>query len=61
MALRAEATIYAVSTARFGVDFENKGDNALKQLAENTGGRVFFPYSSNQLDSAFRQINEELP
>ena len=60
MALRAEATIYAVSTARFGVDFDSEGDRALEQLAESTGGRVFFPYYSNQLGSAFRQINEEL-
>ncbi len=60
MAQRAEAAIYALSTTRFGADIDHAGDNALKQLTENTGGRVFFPYSTSQLSKAFREIQEEL-
>ncbi|MFQ5738220.1 MAG: VWA domain-containing protein [Acidobacteriota bacterium] len=60
MAFKAEAAIYAISTTRFGADIDHEGDNALKQLAEGTGGRAYFPYSTSQLTSAFRAINEEL-
>ena len=60
MAQRAKAAIYALSTTRFGADIDHAGDNALKQLTENTGGRVFFPYSTSQLSKAFREIQEEL-
>ncbi len=60
MAQKAEVTIYAISTTRFGADIDHEGDNALKQLTESTGGRVFFPYSTSQLNSAFNEINEEL-
>ncbi|GAI90804.1 unnamed protein product, partial [marine sediment metagenome] len=48
MVHRSEITIYALSTTRFGADIDHEGDNALKQLAEATGGRVFFPYSTSQ-------------
>ncbi len=57
---KAEVSIYAISTSRFGADIDHEGDNVLKQLAESTGGRAFFPFTTKQLDSAFRQINEEL-
>jgi len=60
MAQKAEATIYALSTTRFGADVDHEGDNALKQLTENTGGRVFFPFSAAQLSKSFREIEEEL-
>lgn len=60
MALRAEVAIYALSTTRFGADIDHAGDNALKQLTRDTGGRVFFPYSTSQLSKAFREIQEEL-
>ena len=60
MAQRAEVAIYAVSTTRFGADVDHEGDNALKQMTDNTGGRVFFPYSSSQFTKAFTEIEEEL-
>jgi VWFA-related protein len=60
MAQRAEIAIYALSTTRFGADIDHAGDNALKQLADSTGGQVFFPYSTSQLTEAFGEIEEEL-
>ena len=60
MAHKAEVTIYAISTTRFGADIDHEGDNALRQLTENTGGRAFFPYSSKHLVSAFEAIDQEL-
>jgi VWFA-related protein len=60
MAQFSEAAIYAVSTTRFGANIDHEGDNALKQLADNTGGRVFFPYSTDELSKSFAKIEEEL-
>jgi len=60
MVLRAEAAIYAISTTRIGASIDHEGDNALKQLTEATGGRVFFPFANSRLAEAFRAINEEL-
>ncbi|MEE8349872.1 MAG: VWA domain-containing protein [Acidobacteriota bacterium] len=60
MSYQAEVTIYAISTTRFGADVDHEGDNALKQLAESTGGRVFFPYSTSQLNEAFLEVDREL-
>lgn len=70
MARSADAVIYAVSTARYGASVDAEGENALKQLAEETGGRLIVPYSPDdifakrtlrdQLERAFRQISEEL-
>jgi len=60
MAQLSEVAIYALSTTRFGADIDHEGDNALKQLAEATGGRVFFPYSTSQLSKSFMEIEEEL-
>ncbi|MCS6805593.1 MAG: VWA domain-containing protein [Acidobacteriota bacterium] len=57
-ALRAEATIYAVGIGdrfRFGVN-----EGVLKKLSQETGGRAYFPENPEQLDAAFRQIEEEL-
>jgi VWFA-related protein len=60
MSQMAEVSIYALSTTRFGADIDHEGDNALKQLAEATGGRVFFPYSTAQLSKSFMEIQDEL-
>jgi len=60
MAYQAEITVYAISTTRFGADIDHEGDNALRQLTEGTGGRVFFPYSAEQLASAFQEVDQEL-
>ena len=60
MSYQAEITIYAISTTRFGADVDHEGDNALRQLTESTGGRVFFPYSTSQLEEAFQEVDREL-
>jgi len=60
MAQYSEAALYAVSTTRFGANIDHEGDNALKQLAESTGGRVFFPYSTTELSKSFTKIEQEL-
>jgi Ca-activated chloride channel family protein len=63
MALRAEALIFAISVTKggfFGVGGSREGDNALKEMAQETGGRVFAPFKVEELDDAFRQINLEL-
>jgi len=56
----SEAAIYAVSTTRFGAEIDHEGDNALKQLADSTGGRVYFPYSTSELSKSFTKIEQEL-
>ena len=60
MAYQAEVTVYAISTTRFGADIDHEGDNALRQLTESTGGRAFFPYSTDRLSSAFQEVDQEL-
>jgi VWFA-related protein len=63
MALKAEVTIFSISVNRggfFGVGNTKNGDHVLKQLAEETGGRAFFPFKVEELDDSFRQINQEL-
>jgi Ca-activated chloride channel homolog len=63
MALKAEATIFAISVSRggfFGVGPNKSGDRILQQLAEETGGRVFFPFKVEELEEAFQQIGNEL-
>lgn len=65
MALRAEATVFSISVNQggfFGVGGgdSQEGDRILKQLAESTGGRIFYPFKVDELDDAFRQINREL-
>lgn len=58
MAQRAEAIIFAVSTNRTGT--EENGDKVLTTLANQTGGRVFFPFQASDLASAFEAISKEL-
>ncbi|MDR0841802.1 MAG: VWA domain-containing protein [Acidobacteriota bacterium] len=64
MAVRAECTIFAVSINKGGFfgtgEDTKKGDNTLKNLARETGGKVFFPFKVEELEEAFRQINQEL-
>ncbi len=63
MALKAEATIFSISVNRggfFGVGSTKNGDRVMKQLSDETGGRAFFPFKVEELDDAFRQINQEL-
>jgi VWFA-related protein len=36
------------------------GDKVLEQLAEETGGRAFFPYAVDDLAQSFQDIGDEL-
>ena len=60
MAYQAEIAVYAISTTHFGAEIDHEGDNALRQLTEATGGRTFFAYSTEQLNEAFQEIDQEL-
>ena len=54
--LAAEAVIYAIGIgSRYGVD-----KDVLRDLAERTGGRAFFPKKGADLNSAFEEIEQEL-
>jgi len=55
---RAETIVYAISTN--WTPSRGKGDQVLTQMAESTGGRVFFPPSVEEMSSSFKDIEEEL-
>ncbi len=70
---RAEAAIYAISTSTDWMAFRGsdkeqapekyhftQGDKILRQLAEETGGRAFYPYRREDLAESFTDIGEEL-
>lgn len=58
MAQRAEVIIYAISTDDSGLVL--RGDQALQQLADATGGRAFFPYKQKDVTHSFAAIEDEL-
>ena len=58
MAQRAEVIIYAISTDDSGLVM--RGDRVLQQLAESTGGRVFFPFKMKDITRSFAAIEDEL-
>lgn len=64
LAQLANATIFSVSINRgglFGVGGDTRaGDKVLEQLAAETGGKALFPFQAEDLDSAFREISQEL-
>jgi len=55
---RAETIIYAISTN--WTPSRGTGDDVLTQLAESTGGRVYFPPSVEEVSNSFKSIEEEL-
>ena len=55
---RAETIIYAISTN--WTPSRGKGDAVLAQMAEATGGQVFFPPSVEEMSNSFKDIEEEL-
>jgi VWFA-related protein len=55
---RAETIVYAISTN--WTPSRGKGDNVLTEMAESTGGRVFFPPSVEEMSNSFKEIEEEL-
>ena len=64
-AQQSEVTIYAISTnypKSFGVPDLSaaEGNSNLRKLAEQTGGRVLFPFSPKDVAKAFVKISEEL-
>lgn len=56
-ALHANARIYAFGAAD---ERESHGMGTLKKLAENTGGRVSFPSTAEDVDSASKEIRDDL-
>lgn len=58
MAENAGAIVYCIGTEPTGSDPQS--DEVLKKLAEETGGRVFFPFNETGLDKAFASILFEL-
>ena len=75
MAQRAGVVIYTISTSTQWVSpteerdpskridrkyHKEAGDKALEQLAEETGGRAFFPYRVDDLAQSFLDIGDEL-
>jgi Ca-activated chloride channel homolog len=69
-AIRAEVSIYSVSTNTdwLAVDDQTRpqkyhldpGDKVLQQFADESGGRVFFPYKIDDLAQSFLDIGTEL-
>jgi Ca-activated chloride channel family protein len=63
LAKRSDTAIYAIGL-RAGDAAETKGfkeaEFALRQLAKETGGRVFFPNQLSELAKVYDQISDEL-
>jgi Ca-activated chloride channel family protein len=63
-AKRSETAIYAIGIRSKDVNAFGKGygqaDFALRQLTTQTGGRVFFPASVNELKAIYALISQEL-
>jgi VWFA-related protein len=57
-AIQAETVIYAIGIGDKKYGGVNRGD--LRDLAERTGGRAFFPRKEDDLTSAFAEIEQEL-
>src|SRR3954468_19422676 len=58
MAQRAEVIVYAISTNISGV--VSRGDKYMEELAEATGGRVFYPVRLEDIAEKFARIQDEL-
>lgn len=74
MAQRTSVVIYTISTSTQWVSLsqtdpsktgdrkfaKTDGDKILEDIAEETGGRAFFPYHVDDLDQSFQDIGDEL-
>lgn len=74
MAQRNSVVIYTISTSTQWVSLDDpsveksgnrkyhltEGDKILLDLADETGGRAFYPYHVDDLDQSFQDIGEEL-
>jgi VWFA-related protein len=58
MAQRAEVIVYTISTNTNG--YREQGDKTLERIAEQTGGRAFFPFKAEDVANAFSAIQDEL-
>lgn len=56
---RAQTAIYAISTDINPTPDEH-GDDVLKKMADETGGRAFFPRSLDNLAISFNSVRDEL-
>lgn len=66
-AQRAGVVVYTVSTNTSGISpttrqktYRDENDKVLEYFAEETGGRVFFPYKMDDLAQSFLDIGSEL-
>ncbi len=74
MAQRTSVVIYTISTSTQWITLDDPskeksgnrkyhltdGDKILQALAEETGGRAFYPYHVDDLDQSFQDIGDEL-
>ncbi|MGH9741238.1 MAG: VWA domain-containing protein [Candidatus Acidiferrum sp.] len=74
MAQRTSVVIYTISTSTEWIQLSQtdpdklanrknhltEGDKILQDLADETGGRAFFPYHVDDLDQSFQDIGDEL-
>jgi Ca-activated chloride channel homolog len=74
MAQRYSVVIYTISTSTQWIQLSQtnpdkaanrkthltEGDQILQDLADETGGRAFFPYHVDDLDQSFQDIGDEL-
>jgi Ca-activated chloride channel family protein len=65
LAKRSETAVYAIGTrspedAALNAKTFNEADFVLKQLTQQTGGRVFFPTRIEELNTVYSQIADEL-
>jgi Ca-activated chloride channel family protein len=74
MAQRTSVVIYTISTSTQWIQLSQtdpdklasrkthltEGDKILQTLADETGGRAFFPYHVDDLDQSFQDIGDEL-
>jgi Ca-activated chloride channel family protein len=58
-AIKAETVIYAIGIGD-SKHYEGVNKDALRTVAERTGGRAFFPKKEADLTAAFEQIEQEL-
>jgi Ca-activated chloride channel homolog len=58
MCQRSETIIYGISTN--WTPSRGRGDEVLSQLATDTGGKVMFPPSVEEISNAFHEVEEEL-
>jgi len=62
VAQKSDVSIFTISTNSsgfFGITAP-KADKALKRLADDTGGRAFFPFKAEDLSESFQDISAEL-